>query len=85
MSFSGALVQNAIYIAQEPPEWPIAAEDWERAAEARLEQTDHGLVPQGEGWFVLNARATHAGGRARVAAPSASSRAMPSSRSTRCI
>jgi quercetin dioxygenase-like cupin family protein len=24
--------------------------------EARLEQTDAGLVPQGEGWFVLNAR-----------------------------
>ena len=24
--------------------------------EAPLEQTEHGLVPQGEGWFVLNAR-----------------------------
>jgi len=24
--------------------------------EAPLEQTDHGLVPAGEGWFVLNAR-----------------------------
>ena len=24
--------------------------------EAKLEQTEHGLVPQGEGWFVLNAR-----------------------------
>jgi len=24
--------------------------------EARLESTDHGLVPQGDGWFVLNAR-----------------------------
>lgn len=24
--------------------------------EARLESTEHGLVPQGEGWFVLNAR-----------------------------
>lgn len=24
--------------------------------EARLEQTEHGLVPSGEGWFVLNAR-----------------------------
>ena len=24
--------------------------------EARLEQTDHGLVPHGDGWFVLNAR-----------------------------
>jgi uncharacterized cupin superfamily protein len=25
-------------------------------SEARLEQTEHGLVPAGEGWFVLNAR-----------------------------
>jgi uncharacterized cupin superfamily protein len=24
--------------------------------EARLEPTEHGLVPQGEGWFVMNAR-----------------------------
>ena len=24
--------------------------------EARLESTEHGLVPRGEGWFVLNAR-----------------------------
>jgi len=24
--------------------------------EARLEQTEHGLVPTGEGWFVVNAR-----------------------------
>jgi uncharacterized cupin superfamily protein len=24
--------------------------------EARLEQTEHGLVPKGEGWFVINAR-----------------------------
>jgi uncharacterized cupin superfamily protein len=26
------------------------------APEARLEQTEHGLVPRGEGWFVMNAR-----------------------------
>jgi len=25
-------------------------------SEARLEETEHGLVPEGEGWFVLNAR-----------------------------
>jgi uncharacterized cupin superfamily protein len=25
-------------------------------SEARLERTEHGLVPQGEGWFVLNAQ-----------------------------
>jgi uncharacterized cupin superfamily protein len=37
--------------------------------EAKLEQTEHGLVPQGEGWFVLNARdATwrHAEGRSAI-------------------
>ncbi|HUF02372.1 MAG TPA: cupin domain-containing protein [Gaiellaceae bacterium] len=26
------------------------------ASEARLESTEHGLVPTGDGWFVLNAR-----------------------------
>ena len=34
--------------------------------EAELEQTEHGLVPDGEGWFVVNARETrwhHADGR----------------------
>jgi uncharacterized cupin superfamily protein len=36
------------------------------ASEARLEQTGDGLVPEGEGWFVLNAREArwvHAEGR----------------------
>jgi uncharacterized cupin superfamily protein len=35
-------------------------------AESRLESTDHGLVPKGDGWFVLNAREArwyHAPGR----------------------
>jgi uncharacterized cupin superfamily protein len=27
--------------------------------EAELESTEHGLVPKGEGWFVLNAREAH--------------------------
>lgn len=34
--------------------------------EAHVEQTEHGLVPTGEGWYVLNARAArwyHADGR----------------------
>jgi uncharacterized cupin superfamily protein len=36
--------------------------------EAPLEQTEHGLVPQGEGWFVLNAReATWSPGEGRGA------------------
>jgi uncharacterized cupin superfamily protein len=37
--------------------------------EAPLEQTEHGLVPNGEGWFVLNAREArwrHAPGRGAV-------------------
>jgi uncharacterized cupin superfamily protein len=36
------------------------------APEARLESTEHGLVPTGDGWFVLNAREArwrHAPGR----------------------
>jgi lactate 2-monooxygenase len=49
MSFSGALVQNAIYIAQEPPEWPIAALDWERAAEATLDAGAFGYIAGGAG------------------------------------
>jgi len=37
--------------------------------EARLEQTEHGLVPQGDGWFVLNAREArwyHGPGRSAI-------------------
>jgi uncharacterized cupin superfamily protein len=37
--------------------------------EANLEQTEHGLVPKTDGWFVLNARETawrHAPGRSAV-------------------
>ena len=37
--------------------------------EAKLEQTEHGLVPQGDGWFVLNMRDAewrHADGRGAV-------------------
>ena len=39
------------------------------APEARLQQTEHGLVPKGEGWFVLNLRDAewrHADGRGAV-------------------
>ena len=49
MSFSGSLIQNAIYIAQQPPEWPVAAEDWERAAEALLEPGPFGYIAGGAG------------------------------------
>src|SRR5512140_1384699 len=49
MTFSGALVQNAIYIAQQPPEWPISAADWERAAEAKLDAGAFGYIAGGAG------------------------------------
>ena len=49
MSFSGALIQNAIYIAQEPPAWPIAAADWERAAEEKLDSGAFGYIAGGAG------------------------------------
>ena len=44
MSYSGAMIQNAIYIAQQPPEWPISADDWERAAAARLDPGAYGYI-----------------------------------------
>jgi lactate 2-monooxygenase len=44
VSFSGAMIQNAIYIAQQPPEWPITTDDWERAAVARLDPGAYGYI-----------------------------------------
>ena len=49
MTFSGAMIQNAIYIAQQPPEWPIEAADWERAAEAKLDAGAFGYIAGGAG------------------------------------
>src|SRR2546430_11469169 len=49
MSLSGSLIQNAIYIAQQPPEWPIAADDWERAAEEKLDAGAFGYIAGGAG------------------------------------
>jgi isopentenyl diphosphate isomerase/L-lactate dehydrogenase-like FMN-dependent dehydrogenase len=49
VSFSGSLIQNAIYIAQQPPEWPIEAADWERAAEERLDPGAFGYIAGGAG------------------------------------
>jgi L-lactate dehydrogenase (cytochrome) len=48
MSFEGSLVQNAIYISGEA-EWPIAPEDWEAAAEARLDAGAFGYIAGGAG------------------------------------
>lgn len=49
MSFSGSMIQNAIYIAQQPPEWPVAFDDWERAAEAKLDPGAFGYIAGGAG------------------------------------
>jgi len=49
VSFSGSLIQNAIYIAQQPPEWPISAVDWERAAEEKLDPGAFGYIAGGAG------------------------------------
>jgi lactate 2-monooxygenase len=49
VSFSGSLIQNAIYIARQPHEWPIAADDWERAAEAKLSPEAFGYIAGGAG------------------------------------
>jgi lactate 2-monooxygenase len=49
MSFSGSLIQNAIYIAQQPPEWPVEAADWERAAEEKLDPGAFGYIAGGAG------------------------------------
>ena len=49
MGFSGSSIQNAIYLARQPPEWPISAGDWERAAEARLDPGAFGYIAGGAG------------------------------------
>ena len=49
MSFNGSMIQNAIYIAQQPPDWPVAFEDWERAAEEKLDPGAFGYIAGGAG------------------------------------
>ncbi len=49
MGFSGSAIQNAIYIARQAPDWPITADEWERAAEARLEAGAFGYIAGGAG------------------------------------
>src|SRR4051794_39681308 len=43
------MIQNAIYIAQQPPDWPVSAGDWERAAEERLDAGAFGYIAGGAG------------------------------------
>jgi isopentenyl diphosphate isomerase/L-lactate dehydrogenase-like FMN-dependent dehydrogenase len=49
VGFSGSMIQNAIYIAQQPPEWPVSFEDWERAAEEKLDPGAFGYIAGGAG------------------------------------
>jgi lactate 2-monooxygenase len=49
VSTSGSLVQNAIYIAQQPYEWPLEAAGWERAAEKKLDAGAFGYIAGGAG------------------------------------
>ena len=49
MSFSGAMIQNAIYIAREPPAWPVTTADWERVAEEKLDPGAFGYIAGGAG------------------------------------
>ena len=48
MAFSGAMIQNAIYIAGEA-QWPIGPEDWEAKAEEALEPGPFGYIAGGAG------------------------------------
>src|SRR5436309_13477594 len=49
MAYSGWLVQNAIYSAQRPAEWPVSADAWERAAEEKLDAGAFGYIAGGAG------------------------------------
>src|SRR6476469_6369355 len=49
MSFSGSMIQNAIYIAQQPFEWPVSFDDWERAAQTKLDEGAFGYIAGGAG------------------------------------
>ena len=50
-SFDADAVRPRARRALRPPRRPLLMRD-----EAPLQETEHGLVPQGDGWFVLNAR-----------------------------
>ena len=49
MAFSGSSIQSAIYIAQQPPDWPITAAAWEAAAEAKLDPGAFDYIAGGAG------------------------------------
>src|SRR5437879_2187598 len=43
------MIQNAIYIAQQPPDWPVSFGDWGRAAEEKLDPGAFGYIAGGAG------------------------------------
>jgi hypothetical protein len=47
-AFDGSLVQNAIYIAG-AAEWPVGPEDWEAAAEAKIDPGAFAYIAGGAG------------------------------------
>ena len=49
MPFSGSMIQNAIYFARQPPDWPVSFEDWEHAAEEKLDAGAFGYIAGGAG------------------------------------
>jgi lactate 2-monooxygenase len=49
VSFSGSLIQNAMYIARQPPDWPLTADGWEAAARERLDDGPFGYIAGGAG------------------------------------
>jgi lactate 2-monooxygenase len=49
VGFSGSSIQNAIYIAQQPPDWPVTFAGWEAAAEAKLDSGAFGYIAGGAG------------------------------------
>jgi len=66
VSFSGSLIQNAMYIARQPPDWPISAGDWEAAARDRLDDGPFGYIAGGAGDESTMAANLEAFGRWRI-------------------
>jgi lactate 2-monooxygenase len=66
VSFSGSLIQNAMYIARQPPDWPISAGDWEAAAREKLDDGPFGYIAGGAGDESTMAANLKAFGRWRI-------------------
>jgi len=66
VSFSGSLIQNAMYIARQPPDWPVSAGDWEAAAREKLDDGPFGYIAGGAGDESTMAANLEAFGRWRI-------------------